>query len=120
MDIEALIKDLRDRAGKYDEYAWHGEAEIKAADALERMQAQMKLQAERQDFMVAELSERAQEIMRLQAEVERLRKDQKDAAEIISECARDIWNGDRSRLNHVARRLDEASEMISAAIQQKG
>ena len=34
-DIKELVKRLRERSGQYDEYGWHSEIEIEAADALE-------------------------------------------------------------------------------------
>jgi hypothetical protein len=34
-DITELVKRLRERSGQYDEYGWHSEIEIEAADALE-------------------------------------------------------------------------------------
>jgi len=34
-DISELVNRLRERSGQYDEYGWHSEIEIEAADALE-------------------------------------------------------------------------------------
>jgi hypothetical protein len=34
-DITELVKRMRERSGQYDEYGWHSEIEIEAADALE-------------------------------------------------------------------------------------
>lgn len=35
-DVE-IVAELRARAGKYDEYAWHGDLEIEAAKRIERL-----------------------------------------------------------------------------------
>ena len=40
MAIPTLIAELRARAGKYDEYDWHGGVERQAADALEKLTAE--------------------------------------------------------------------------------
>ena len=50
-DIPALVKRLRERSGQYDEYGWHSEIEIEAADALE---AQAK-EIAKKDTRIAEL-----------------------------------------------------------------
>jgi hypothetical protein len=33
-----LVKRLRERAGKYDEYDWHGDIELEAADRIEHLE----------------------------------------------------------------------------------
>ena len=37
-----IVARLRERAGKYDEYDWHGKIELEAADAIERLQKSLK------------------------------------------------------------------------------
>ena len=37
-----LVKRLRERAGKYDEYDWHGDIELEAADRIEKLEAVTK------------------------------------------------------------------------------
>lgn len=39
--LDALVADLRDRAHKYDEYAWHGDCELAAADAITQLRARL-------------------------------------------------------------------------------
>lgn len=34
-----LTKRLRQRAGEYDEYAWHREIELEAADEIDKLQS---------------------------------------------------------------------------------
>ena len=55
-EITKLVKRLRERSGQYDEYGWHSEIEIEAADALE---AQAERIAE-QDY-VLEMKWRAED-----------------------------------------------------------
>ena len=50
-DITELVKRMRERSGQYDEYGWHSEIEIEAADALE---AQAK-EIAKKDTRIAEL-----------------------------------------------------------------
>ena len=38
---QELIERLRQKAGQYDEYDWHSVTELEAADALERMVAEL-------------------------------------------------------------------------------
>lgn len=38
-----LVERLRQRAGQYDEYAWHSEIELEAAAEIERMQASLRV-----------------------------------------------------------------------------
>lgn len=33
-----IVRRLRERAGKYDEYAWHSDIEIEAANVIEKME----------------------------------------------------------------------------------
>ena len=39
--MKELIERLRQKAGQYDEYDWHSVTELEAADALERMVAEL-------------------------------------------------------------------------------
>ena len=36
-----IVERLRERAGKYDEYDWHGAIELEAADEIERLRADL-------------------------------------------------------------------------------
>ena len=40
--MKELIERLRQKAGQYDEYDWHSVTELEAADALERMESELK------------------------------------------------------------------------------
>jgi hypothetical protein len=37
--MTGLTKRLRERAGEYDEYAWHREIELEAADEIDKLQS---------------------------------------------------------------------------------
>lgn len=45
-----LSARLRDRAGKYDEYAWHGDIELEAAAALDRLIEALTWYADKQNY----------------------------------------------------------------------
>ena len=36
-----IVERLRERAGQYDEYAWHMDIEIESADEIERLRAEL-------------------------------------------------------------------------------
>jgi hypothetical protein len=41
-----VVKRLRERAGKYDEYDWHGDIELEAASRIEKLEAALRNIAE--------------------------------------------------------------------------
>jgi hypothetical protein len=45
-----LVKRLRERAGKYDEYDWHGDIELEAADHIEKLEAALRAIIDRAEF----------------------------------------------------------------------
>jgi hypothetical protein len=45
-----LVKRLRERAGKYDEYDWHGDIELEAASRIEKLEAALRAIIDRAEF----------------------------------------------------------------------
>jgi len=55
LDVGELVKNLQDRAGKYDEYDWHGAVELEAATTLRAQAAALEeLATLREKVKVAE------------------------------------------------------------------
>jgi hypothetical protein len=40
-----LVERLRERAGQNDEYDWHGDIELEAADRIEKLEAALRFYA---------------------------------------------------------------------------
>lgn len=41
-EIRELVRQLRDRSGKYDEEDWHSDIELKAADMIEELMSEVE------------------------------------------------------------------------------
>ena len=42
-----IVERLREKSGKYDEYSWHSDIELEAADEIERLREALKHIAKR-------------------------------------------------------------------------
>jgi len=68
-DISELVKRLRERSGQYDEYGWHSEIELEAADALEAQAKEIRIYQQTELIYVTRVADLQREYSEMQAKL---------------------------------------------------